>query len=103
MLSIIFFILSIIFSFFAHIVLNFFFIYPIAYELAMRGGFLFALAPVLVAYYSSFTELFNQLLKENSSSNAIKSILAEKVLSQKRFVQRKVFTKKVKKKSNKRK
>ncbi len=101
-ISILFFVLFVVFSFVSNILLNFIFIYPISGNLAFRGGVLFALGPAIIAYYLSFTELFNQLLKENNSSSAIKSILAKKVLS-KKSVTKKFEFKKSKKKSNKRK
>lgn len=100
-LFIIFSIFYLIFSFISYFILSFFVLPRIANELSIISGIIFALAPVLVAYYSSFTELFNQLLKEVESSNKIKSILSKKVLlktSVKSF-----SNKKIKKKLKKRK
>ncbi len=100
-LFVIFLIFYFIFYFISYFVLSFFVLPKIALELSMFSSLIFALAPVLVAYYSCFSELFSQLLKEQNSSNAIKSILAEKILSKRNL--KEIVVKKVKKKSKKRK
>lgn len=102
-LLLIFIIVSTIFSFFSFFILNLIFLPRIASELALRSGVLFAFAPILLAYYSSFTELFDQLLKEQNSSNKIKFILSKKVLSNNNLnkinnLNKKIVKKKLKKK-----
>lgn len=96
-LIILFLICYIISSFFFHIVFSVIFLPRISSELSIVAGTLFALGPVLVAYYSSFTELFDQLLKDNESSNIIKKILSKKVLSTKSN-KKKILKKKLKNK-----
>lgn len=82
-IAIIFFFTSIVLAILANLVLGYFFIGRVSYELALRGAYLFALAPALVCYYSAVTEIFSQLLREKDSSSRIKRLLAHKVLNKK--------------------
>lgn len=102
-ITIIFFAITIILAFMADIVLSNFFISSIAKDLALRGAYLFALAPALIFYYSGISEIFTQLLKEKESSMRIKNLLTKKVFAEKKFAYKPKTKKKTILKKNKRK
>jgi len=68
---------------FASLVLKYFFIESIAFDLGSKAAFAFALAPVLIAYHHGVTETYLQLSSHKNASTSVKRILAHRVLHKK--------------------